>query len=132
MEIIDGWHRDFRRKLRVWATGGDVRGSSVMFDMRIKMPGGILRNQQFTQAAMMTRLDIDEFGTLFHDGDPRLVRHVNNAKRRPNPWGESLSKVSRGSSKHVDLAVAMVGGRMGRRIALNSGKIRQRTGEASF
>lgn len=132
MALVDAWHRDFSRKLRVWATGGEVRGSSVLFDMRIKTPGGIQRNQAFTQAAMMTRLDIDEFGTLFHDGDVRLRRHVGHSKRRPNPWGESLSKTSRGSSDHVDLAVAMVGARMGRRIALNSGKVRQRTGKASF
>ncbi len=132
MALVDAWHRDFRRKLRVWATGGEVRGSSVLFDMRIKTPGGIQRNQAFTQAAMMCRLDIDEFGTLFHDGDPRLRRHVANAKRRPNPWGESLSKVSRSSSKHVDLAVAMVGARMGRRFVLNSGRVRERSGEASF
>jgi hypothetical protein len=131
-DIIDGWHRDFRRKLRVWATSGEVRGSSVLFDMRIKTLGGPQRNAQFTEAAMAARLDIDDFGTLFHDGDPRLIRHVSNARRRPNPWGESLSKVSRGSSKHVDLAIAMVGARMGRRIVLNSGKVRERSGEASF
>jgi hypothetical protein len=81
---------------------------------------------------MMTRLDIDEFGTLLHDGDIRLRRHVGHSKRRTNPWGESLSKKSRGSADHVDLAVSMVGARMGRRIALNSGKVRQRTGKASF
>jgi hypothetical protein len=132
MSLVDDWHRDFRRKLRVWATGGDVRGSSVLFDMRIKTLGGVARNAQFTQAAMMTRLDIDEFGTCFHDGDPRLIRHTRHARRRPNPWGESLSKKSRGSKDHVDLAVAMVGARMGRRIVLNSGKVRERSGGATF
>lgn len=132
MPTIDGWHRDFHRRLRVWASGGSKIGNSVLFDMRIKTAGGIQRNQAFTQAAMQTRLDIDEFGTLFHDGDPRLVRHTGNAKKRPNPWGESLSKTTRGSNKLVDLAVGMVGARMGRRLALNSGKVRVRTGEASF
>jgi hypothetical protein len=132
MALVDQWHRDFRRKLRVWATGGEVRGSSVLFDMRIKTPGGIQRNAEFTRAAMMTRLDIDEFGTLHHDGDGRLIRHVGHSKRRTNPWGESLSKKTRDSKDHVDLAVAMVGARMGRRLVLNSGKVRERSGGAMF
>lgn len=132
MTLVDDWHRDYRKRLRVWATGGEVRGSSVLFDMRIKTPGGPQRNAEFTRAAMMTRQDIDEFGTLHHDGDGRLVRHVGHSRRRPNPWGESLSKKSRGSKDHVDLAVAMVGARMGRRLVLNSGKVRERSGKASF
>lgn len=126
MATIDGWHRDFHKKLKVWATGGVKTGHSVLFDMRIKTMGGQQRNAQFTQAAMQTAKDIDEDGTLTWDGDPRLQRHVHNAKRRPNPWGVSLGKVTRDSNKHVDLAVCMVGARMGRRIALNSGKVRQR------
>jgi hypothetical protein len=134
MPTIDGWHRDFHRSLRVWPTGakGTKGGHSVLFDMRIKTPGGALRNQQFTQAAMQTRLEIDDLGTLRHDGDSRLIAHASNARRRPNPWGESLSKVSRGSGKLVDLAVGMVGAKMGARIALNSGRVRLRSGEASF
>ncbi len=132
LALTDAWHRDFRRQLRVWATPGETRGNAVLFDMRIKTYGGIQRNQAFTQAAMAARLDIDEFGTLQHDGDPRLIRHVTAARRRPNQWGESLSKVTRGSSKLVDLAVAMVGARMMRRNVLNSGRVRERTGEASF
>jgi hypothetical protein len=47
--------------------------------------------------------------------------HVHNARRRPNKWGVSLGKVNRDSRKLVDLAVCMVGARMGRRLALNSG-----------
>jgi hypothetical protein len=128
MPLCDAWHRDFHKKLKVWATGGVKTGHSVLFDMRIKTPGGIQRNQQFTQAAMQTAQDIDEHGTLSWDGDPRLQTHAHQAKRRTNPWGVSLGKVTRDSNKHVDLAVCMVGGRMGRRIALNSGKVRRRTG----
>jgi hypothetical protein len=134
MPTIDAWHRDFRKRLKVWATPGDGArtGHSVLFDMRIKTPGGQQRNARFTQAAMQTAADIDDHGTLTHDGDPRLILHTHNSRRRPNPWGVSLSKISRGSSKHVDLAVCMVGARMGRRIVLNSGKVRERSGKASF
>ncbi|MEU5950337.1 hypothetical protein ABZ793_33005 [Micromonospora sp. NPDC047465] len=158
MEVIDGWHRDFRRQLRVWATPGGARqGHSVLFDMRIKMPGAVLRNQMFTQAAMQTvvdiegaaeqaRPDVDEDGRaeradaqderlpLTHDGHPALRMHTHNARRRTNPWGVSLGKVTRDSNKLVDLAVCMVGARMGRRLALNSGRVRIRrtSGEAVF
>jgi hypothetical protein len=128
MPTIDGWHRDFHKKLKVWAAGGARTGSSVLFDMRIKTPGGVQRNVLFTQAAMQTAKDIDEDGTLTWDGDARLQTHTHQAKRRTNPWGVSLGKVTRDSDKHVDLAVCMVGGRMGRRIVLNSGKVRRRTG----
>ena len=131
MPTIDAWHRDFGKKLKVWATGGAKIGHSVLFDMRIKTPGGQERNRQFTQAAMQCAQDIDEFGTLTWDGDARLQVHTHNAKRRPNPWGVSLGKVTRDSSKRVDLAVCMVGARMGRRIVLNSGKVRRRSGAST-
>lgn len=131
MPTIDGWHRDFSKRLKVWATGGAKQGHSVLFDMRIKTLGGQQRNSQFTQAAMQTKQDINEHGTLLWDGDPRLRAHVQQAKNRPNPWGVSLGKVTRDSAKHVDLAVCMVGARMGRRVALNSGKVRLRAGGSS-
>jgi hypothetical protein len=135
MPLVDAWHRDFHKKLKVWATPGARIGNSVLFDMRIKMPGGLARNQLFTAAAMQTVEDIEESGTLTWDGDGRLKLHAIQAKRRPNPWGVSLGKVTRDSDKRVDLAVCMVGARMGRRIVLNSGKVRTRnkgTGRAVF
>jgi hypothetical protein len=121
MQLIDGWHRDFRDRLAVWATSG-AGGHSVLFDMRLSQPGGAARVQRFTLAAEQTQLDIDEDETLTHDGHAMLRLHAHNARRRPNQWGVSLGKVTRDSSKLVDLAVCMVGARMGRRLALNSGK----------
>ncbi|MEU8264925.1 hypothetical protein AB0C02_30465 [Micromonospora sp. NPDC048999] len=144
MELIDGWHRDFRRQLRVWATPGGARqGHSVLFDMRIKTHGGVLRNKAFTEAAMQCQRDIDDDWPLGPDGEPvpvfttdghpALRMHTHNARRRTNPWGVSLGKVTRDSKKLVDLAVCMVGARMGRRLALNSGRVRVRAaGEAVF
>jgi hypothetical protein len=134
MPLIDGWHRDpvITKNLVVWATPG-VKGHKVLFDMRIKTLGGVDRNRQFTIAAMQAATDIDEDGTLTHDGDAGLRIHVHNARRRPNPWGVSLGKINRGSRKLVDLATSLVGARMGRRIALNSGKLRKpKTGKAMF
>jgi hypothetical protein len=134
MEMLDGWHRDYHRKLPVWATGGAKLGHSVLFDMRIKMPGGQERNRVFTQAAMQCAKDIDEDGTLSWDGNGVMRTHVHQAQRRPNPWGVSLGTVTRDSNKLIDLAVCMVGARMGRRLALNSGKvrIRARSGQGVF
>jgi hypothetical protein len=132
MPLIDEWHRDLGKKLTLWATPG-AKGHAVLFDMRIKTLGGPDRNRQFTQAAMQTAKDIDEDGTLTHDADAGLRLHVHNARRRPNQYGVSLGKSTRGSTKLVDLAVSMVGARMGRRIALNSGKLRKaRSGRSMF
>jgi len=130
MPLADAWHRDFSKRLKVWATGGAKVGHSVLFDMRIKTLGGAARNAQFVQAAMQTQDDIDETGTFLWDGDPLMLAHFTQAKGRPTPWGRTLGKVTRDSSKHVDLAVSAVGARMGRRIVLNSGKVRARSARA--
>lgn len=121
--VIDNWHRDFRDKLKLWATPGS-QGSSVMFDMRLSQRGGVLRNQLFTEVAMLTAREVDEDGAFKHDGHAALRTHTHNAKRRPNQWGYSLGKASRDSHQLVDLAVCMVGARLGRGVALNSGKVR--------
>lgn len=136
LPLIDQWHRDFRKKVSVWATTGDKLGHAVLFDMRLSQHGGLERNKLFTAAAMQTAEDIEgvegQKGTLTHDGHPILRMHCHQARRRTNPWGVSLGKVSRDSDKKVDLAVCMVGARMGRRIALNSGKLRKRGGAVGF
>lgn len=124
--LVDQWHRDFREQVLVWATPGRERGNAVLFDMRMSTPGGLDRNRLFTEAAEMTAADIDERGSLTHDGDPMLRLHVHNARRRPNQWGVTLGKQSRDSKRLVDYAVAMVGARLGRRLVLNSGKSRDR------
>jgi hypothetical protein len=133
MSTLDKIHQDWHKKLKLWATPG-AKGHSVCFDMRVKSLGGAERNRMFVQAAMQTRDDINEHGTLSHDGSAALRMHTHNARRRGTPWGETLGKATRDSAKLVDLAVCMVGARMGRRVALNSGKVRlqQRTGKAVF
>ena len=123
MPLIDRWHQDFQRHLKVWATPG-AGGHSVLFDMRMSTSGAVRRNRQFTEAAMQTQVDIEEEKTLTHDGDPMLRLHVHNARRRPNQWGISLGKINRSSDKLVDYAVTMVGARMGRQIALRSPKVK--------
>ena len=129
-DLIDTWHRDFGKRLPLWATPGQTIGHAVKFDMRLSQRGGVERNKAFTEMAELVAEWIDEERPpdaalpFTHDGDPRLRAHVHNARRRPNDWGISLSKETRSSSKKVDLAVCMVGAQLGRRIALNSNKVR--------
>lgn len=125
--LIDEWHRDFRKRLPVWATPG-AQGHSVLFDMRLSSRGGVERNRAFTEAAMRVAHEIDEDATLSHDGDSVLRTHVHNARRRPNQWGVSLGKQNRDSRKLVDLAVCMVGAKLGARLAKNSTKLRRKAG----
>ncbi|WP_406234946.1 terminase [Nocardia sp. NBC_01009] len=127
MPHIDAWHRDFGRKLVLWATPG-AKGHAVKFDMRLSQRGGAERNREFTEQAELVAKAIDEDAAITHDGDATLRSHTHNAKKRPNQWGTSLGKQSRDSKKKVDLAVCMVGAQLGRRLVLNSGKVRHSGG----
>ncbi|MET9953519.1 Terminase [Streptomyces sp. NPDC006339] len=108
---IDDWGRDFGEQLVIDATVGRA-AHPVAWDMR-----GHLKD--FTQACERADIDIRE-QTLTHDGDPRLQRHVLNARRRPNRFGVSIAKEGRESEKKIDLAVCAIGARMVRRMLLAS------------
>lgn len=128
--MIDGWHRDFRKRLRVWATPG-ARGNSVLWDMRLSAPGGADRNRKFSQEVEIMRALIDDEGldgAFRHDGDPALVAHVNNTRVRWNKFGLTVGKKTRDSTQSVDLCVAMIAANVLRREALNSGKVRVSSG----
>lgn len=125
-ETVDRLHRHFAKKLRVWATPGT---SAVLYDMRMSKTGGRARNERFTTTAMLVaqlvdEADPDEAPPFQIEQHAALRRHLHNAKRRPNLWGFTLGKETRDSSNKVDLAVCLVGARLGRDIALNSGKVR--------
>lgn len=124
---IDGWHRDFHKRLFLWATPGQSTGHAVMWDMRMSAKGGRERNRQFTEEAMETaRLVDEEDGFPFTwDGHAGMRMHAHNAKRRPNEFGFTLGKVTRDSSKLVDLAVCGVGARVGMRLVKNNPKFRK-------
>lgn len=124
---IDRWHRDFHRRLPLWATPGATIGHSVKFDMRMSQRGARERLQAFTAMAEQCAQWIDEDHSITHDGDSALRLHVHQARKRGNEWGSSLGKESRDSKKHVDLAVCMVGAQLGRRLVLNNPKIRTGT-----
>jgi hypothetical protein len=129
MPMIDRWHQDFHKQLLVFAS----TQNAVLFDMRYGSSGSRQRNYLFVETAMQTAQAIDESDKravdglppeLTHDGDSMLRVHVHNARRRGTTYGGySLGKITRDSSKLVDLAVCMVGARLGRRLVLNSGKL---------
>lgn len=126
--MIDGWHRDYGDKFRVWSVQSGPNRHSIMWDM--SSPSN---HKLFTQAAevFVTELEeqskVDAPVTLTHDGHPMLVRHMVNARRFPNKFGVSLMKEHRESARKIDLAVCAVGARMLRRVVLNrAGK--KRTG----
>lgn len=111
-ELIDGWHRDYGRHLEHWSVKSGDGKHSIMWDMTSPA-----RSEQFTHAAMRVAEEIHE---LSIDGHPMLVKHLKQARRRPNRWGVSLGKEHRESRRKIDLAVCMVGALMLRRIVLNA------------
>lgn len=126
---IDSWHRDFHRRLPLWATPGANIGHAVKFDMRLSQRGAVERNKAFTEMAELVAKWVDEEQSITHDGDTALRLHVHQARRRPNQWGVSLGKENRDSKKLVDLAVCMVGAQLGRRLALNNPRVRTGDGK---
>ena len=124
---IDNWHRDFQRRLRVWATPGS-RGNSVLYDMRTSVSGGHARNRAVALETEILQEEIDGQGLdgeFRHDGDPVLIEHVNNARARFGKYGLQVGKSTRDSHQLIDACFAMIGARLGRREALNSGKVRK-------
>lgn len=114
--IIDGWHRDYGRKLRMWAAKSRSGGHSIMWDMSDPQHA-----QAFVEQVGRTTAEVGA-RELVHDGDVRLRNHVLNARRMPTKWGFSIGKNHRESRRKVDLAVAMVGARLARRTYLNSAR----------
>ena len=47
-------------------------------------------------------------GEVVHNGSAALKRHVNNAIRRPNNFGISISKATKDSARKIDAAVCAV------------------------
>jgi phage terminase large subunit-like protein len=47
-------------------------------------------------------------GTLTHDGDARLARHISNSVLKADSRGSRIAKDSKSSARKVDLAVCAV------------------------
>lgn len=115
--LFDEWHRRYRNRLKVWAYGAKGgKGHAVKFDMTDRT-----NSKAIAEAVSFTLREIQD-GEFTHDGDPRLRRHVLNARRYPVAGFVSIAKDRADSKNKIDLAICMVGARMARRRVLNSGK----------
>jgi len=114
------WPAKHAKGLRVKAVPGGKTPEPIAWDMRSN-------EFEFTKAAELCQDEILA-GKFSHDGDPRLARHVANARERPNRYGTSVRKESPGSRRKIDGAVCVIGARMVRRQVLAKG--RRKTGRA--
>jgi len=105
------WPERYADRLQLWAVPEGKDPQAIAWDMRTKVA-------PFTFAVELVHQEISE-QTFTHDGDSRLSRHVANCRNFPNRWGTSVSKEAPHSSKKIDLAVAMIGARMVRRLYLS-------------
>lgn len=115
---VDQWAERYRDVLAVKAGPGH----SVAFDMRS-------RTRDFTRAAESTAAAIAD-GTFTVSGSgpegSALVRHLKNARRRPNAHGVGIGKETRESERKVDAAVSLVIAREARRVAIERGRLESR------
>ena len=114
--LFDAWHRDYGRRLKVWAQPQGRDKHAVMFDM-VRMDV----QKRFVTAVDQAYSDITA-GDFPHDGDARLRQHMLNARRQPTRAGMSIAKEGRESRRKIDLAICAIGARMIRREYLNTRK----------
>lgn len=93
---ISDWEFEYGEKL----IGKASEKGAIGWDMRRS-----IKEQTFAHEALM-RTVWD--GKLRHDGDPRLRRHVLNARRRNNTYGVYFGKESRESPRKVDAYAALM------------------------
>lgn len=93
---INDWEADYGEALVVKAS----ERAPIAWDMRRSVKEGTMAHE----ALMRTIWD----GKLKHDGDPRLRRHVLNARRRNNTYGVYFGKESRESPRKVDAYAALM------------------------
>lgn len=123
---LDAWGQAHGTKLILHAVTTGPKQHAVRWDM-----GNPRHQEEFTDGVKRTHEDILE-RRLTHDGHKTMRTHVANARRRTNPWGVTIGKEHRESSRKIDLAVCMIGARMLRRKILNSkqyGKRRRARGK---
>jgi len=113
---VDAWRDEYGERLLVKAT----TKHAIAWDMRAHQADTVRATEALNRAI------VD--GECPHDGDPRLRRHVLNARRRPNRWGVSFGKETRESSKKVDALAALLLARMARTRVLADGVLSKRRG----
>lgn len=114
---VDLWRDTYGEKLLVKAT----TRHTVALDMRSHQADVVRAVENLHRAIVENE--------IHHDGDPRLRRHVLNARRRPNRYGISFGKETRESPKKVDALAALVLARMARSAVIASGALTKRRGQ---
>jgi hypothetical protein len=112
------WPDRYADDLLVWAVPDGKEPQAIAWDMRSRL-------YDFTLACELTETEISD-RAFTHDGDARVLRHITNARRRPNRYGVSIGKESPDSPLKIDAAVCVVGARMVRRLVLASPKYKNR------
>ena len=110
---INDWSDQFRDRLVVRASAH----SSIGWDMRNGIKRVTLMNESIVAAVQQRALKID--------GDPRLMRHILNVRRRGNRFGVSFGKESRDSPKKIDAYAATLLAYMAALDVAEKGKVPQ-------
>jgi len=122
---LTDWPQRYKDDLLIWAVPQGKPPQPIAWDMRS-------HSTEFAKAAEACEAEIVQ-GEFTHDGDPRVARHVGNARRRPHKAWVSIGKESKDSPRKIDAAVCVIGARMVRRLVLGSGKRKKkRSGKAVF
>lgn len=108
------WPELYKDQLEVMAVPSGKDPQPIAWDMRT-------HTFEFTQSCELTATEIQEKQFTI-DGDARVVRHLTNARRRPNRYGVSIGKETPDSPDKIDGAVCVIGARMVRRLYLNNPK----------
>jgi len=115
------WPQLYQDDLELWAVPSGKEPQPIAWDMRSKV-------WDFTLACELTLTEVLERQFTI-DGDPRLMRHMMHARRRPNRYGVSIGKTHNSPDK-IDLAVCVVGARMVRRLVIsNPNRKKKRSGK---
>lgn len=88
-----GWHREIQE----WS---ERYGRTLTLEWHT--------NQPYMAEACSRLYTAVTSGDLSHDGDPRLARHLANARVKETRYGAYISKESKSSPRKIDLAVAAV------------------------
>lgn len=93
---VDQWGAKYGKKLAIRATAKHPVG----YDMRSNIKNFTLDCERFQDAVVELE--------VLHAGSPVMKRHINNAVRRPNNFGISISKATKDSARKIDAAVCAV------------------------
>jgi hypothetical protein len=122
---LSEWPTRYGDRLKLWAVPSGKPPQAVAWDMRSHA-------MEFAKAAEACHAEIVE-GEFRYDGDPRVTRHLLNARRRTYRQWVSIGKEAPDSPRKIDAAICVIGARMVRRLVLASGKRRRkRSGKAAF